>query len=196
MGLNSLLNQRPIVVALAGPNGAGKSTFFDAHLARAGLYFVNADVITLTLGMNPYAAAGVADALRRQLVAQRESFIFETVFSDPAGDKLEFLKEAERAGYTVVLIFIGITGPELSDSRVALRVASGGHDVPRNKLIERFPRIMNNLKRALAELANVWLFDHSDLDEGYRLVATVEIRGKVQLHLPAPEWLRPLLPAR
>lgn len=194
MGLKSLLDQRPIVVALAGPNGAGKSTFFEAFLSKTGLDFVNADVLALSLGMDPYSAANVADTIRRQLVAQRESFIFETVFSDPVGDKLKFLKETEESGYTVLLIFIGVSAPEISDERVAMRASSGGHDVPRKKLIERFPRTMNNLKKALIELSNVLVYDHSDLELGYRLVATMENEQKIELHEPAPEWLLPLLP--
>ncbi len=194
MGLKSLLDRRPIVVALAGPNGAGKSTFFDAYLARTGLYFVNADELALSLTMNPYSAANLADTLRRQLVEQRKSFVFETVLSDPVGNKLDFLKDTESAGYTVVLVFIGIAGPEISDDRVAMRVSQGGHDVPRKKLVERFPRIMNNLKRAMAELSNVWVYDHSELDQGYRLVATRENGQEIKLHKPTPEWLRALLP--
>lgn len=194
MGLKSLLDRRPIVVALAGPNGAGKSTFFDAYLARTGLYFVNADVLALSLTMNPYSAANLVDTLRRQLVEHRKSFIFETVFSDPVGNKLDFLKDTESAGYTVVLVFIGIAGPEISDDRVAMRVSQGGHDVPRKKLVERFPRIMNNLKRAMAELSNVWVYDHSELDQGYRLVAMRENGQEIKLHKPIPDWLHTLLP--
>jgi len=193
VGLKPLPDRRPIVVALAGPNGAGKSTFYDAYLARTGLLFVNADVLALSLGMNPYDAAGLADKLRHQLVEASESFIFETVFSDPVGDKINFLKAAETAGPTVLLIFIGIEGPELSGMRVAMRVAGGGHDVPQQKLIERFPRTMNNLKRALNELRNVWVFDHSDLDRGYRLVARKEDGRKIKLYGRTPTWLHPLL---
>jgi predicted ABC-type ATPase len=193
MGLTTPLDRRPIVVALAGPNGAGKSTFFDSHLARTGLRFVNADVLALSLGMDPYAAAKHADALRRELVELRESFIFETVFSDPVGEKLEFLKETERAGYTVLLIFIGISGPEISDDRVAMRVSQGGHDVPAEKIIGRYPRVMNNLRRALAELSNVRVYDNSDLARPYRLVAVKENGREIELQEPAPEWLRRLL---
>jgi predicted ABC-type ATPase len=194
VGLKSLLNRRPIVVALAGPNGAGKSIFFDAHLSDMGLRFVNADQLALLMGIDPYKAAALADAVRRQLVAQRESFIFETVFSDAQGDKLNFLKETERAGYTVLLIFIGIAQPEISDQRVAMRASRGGHDVPRQKLFDRFPRTMNNLKKALVELSNVWVYDHSDLDIGYRLVAIKETGGAIALDEPTPEWLRAALP--
>ncbi len=193
MGLNSLLDRRPIVVALAGPNGSGKSTFFDAHLARTGLRFVNADVLAHSLGMDPYVAAERADTLRRELVALRESFIFETVFSDPVGDKLKFLKAAHEFGYTVVLIFIGVAGPEISEERVAMRVLQGGHDVPPGKLAERFPRTLNNLKRAMFELPNVWVYDHSDLSQGYRLVAKKENGQLIKLYDPTREWFSGLL---
>jgi hypothetical protein len=43
---------------------------------------------SLELNLDPCAAAKVADALRRELVNQRERFVFETVFSDPVGDKV------------------------------------------------------------------------------------------------------------
>lgn len=192
--LKALLAQRPVIIALAGPNGAGKSTFFDAFLSKTGLYFINADVLTLSSGIGPYEAADMADKFRYQLFEQRESFVFETVFSDPVGDKLNFLMEAERAGYTVLLIFIGISSAELSELRVDMRAAAGGHDVPQQKLHDRFPRTMQNLKRALTDLSNVLVYDHSDLDAGYCLVATREDGRKIELYPPIPAWLRPLLP--
>jgi predicted ABC-type ATPase len=85
------LDARPIIVALAGPNGAGKSTFYQAHLKPSGLLLVNADVIARELALGDAAATRVTAALRDQLIRTRESFVFETVFSDPAGDKLAFL---------------------------------------------------------------------------------------------------------
>lgn len=190
------LDRRPIIVALAGPNGAGKSTFFQAHLAPAGLRFINADQLTAALNLEPYAAARVADALRRDLVSQRESFVFETVFSDPVGDKLAFLKDAAQAGYTVVLCFIGVASPQVCEERVAMRVSQGGHDVPAEKLQTRFPRVLANLKVAVRELPHVWVFDNGDLRRPFRLVAVVEGGRAVALHKPTPSWLRPLLPIR
>ena len=64
----SPFDQRPLVVALAGPNGAGKTTFYHAHLQPAALRFVNADVLARELDLEPYAAAKVAEALRRDLM--------------------------------------------------------------------------------------------------------------------------------
>ena len=187
------LDRRPVIVALAGPNGAGKTTFYHAHLQAAGLRFVNADVLAKELDLATYEAVRVADALRRELVNQRESFVFETVFSDPIGDKLKFLLEAAEAGYTVVLCFIGISGPETSEQRVAMRVTQGGHNVPTGKLVERFPRTMNNLRAAIQKLPNIWFFDNDDLRRPFRLCAVLECGTTVRLHQPIPRWLRPLL---
>jgi predicted ABC-type ATPase len=192
--MRDLLSQRPIVVALAGPNGAGKTAFYRTYLQPAGLRFVNADILARDLGVDAYRAAKLADGLRRQLIEQRVSFVFETVFSDPVGDKLAFLKEAESSGYAAVLFFIGIGSPDICDERVAMRVLKGGHDVPANKVKERYPRVILNLKRALAELANVRVYDNGDLRSPYRLVATVKNRSGIELHGP-PEWLRLLLPS-
>lgn len=188
------LDLRPIVVALAGQNGAGKTTFYKAYLKASGLRFVNADEIARDLRADAYAAAKMADTLRRELLAEHESFIFETVFYDPVGDKIAFLKEAERSGYTVILLFIGAKGPEISDERVAMRVLKGGHDVPADKLKERYPRVMKNLQRALLEISNVRVYDNSDLRDPYRLVATRENAQSIELYGETPEWLRVLLP--
>ena len=187
-------DQRPLLVAIAGPNGAGKTTFYHAHLEPAGLRFINADVIARELNLDAYAAAKVTDALRRELVKRNESFVFETVFSDYAGDKLGFLKDAGRAGYTVVLCYIGLASPELSGERVAMRVSQGGHDVPAEKLKSRFPRTLANLKVAIRDLPHVLIYDNSDLNVPYRQVAIFNHGQLRHLQEPIPERLRPLLP--
>ncbi len=191
----AFLEQRPVIVALAGPNGAGKTTFYHAYLAPAGLRFVNADVLAGELHAEAYAASQMADAVRRALVQQRESFIFETVFSDPVGDKRRFLREAIEAGYTVVVCFIGISGPAVSEERVAMRVSQGGHDVPAEKLEGRFPRTLANLRAAIAELPYVVVFDNDDLRVPFRHVATFRDGKLVELYKPVPRWLRPMLPS-
>jgi predicted ABC-type ATPase len=193
--VSSPLDQRPIVVALAGPNGSGKTTFYYGHLQPAGLRFVNADLLARELNIDPYEAATVATSIREELIRQRESFVFETVFSDPVGDEVSFLSEAVAAGYTVVLCFIGTSGPEVSEERVAMRVSQGGHDVPSDKLASRYPRILKNLRKALRTLPHVWVFDNDDLRSPFRLVAVCEGGKLVKLHRPVPVWLRSLLPS-
>ncbi len=191
--MSRALDCRPIIVTLAGPNGAGKTTFFHAHLGAVGLRFVNTDTIARELDIDPYAAARAADALRRELVRQRESFVFETVFSDPVGDKLNFLIQAAQSGYTVALYYIGISSSDVSDQRVAMRVSQGGHDVPTEKLISRFPRTLANLQLAIAKLPHVLVFDNDNLAAPFRKVAAFENAKPVFRASPLPPWLRKVM---
>lgn len=184
------LDARPLIVALAGPNGAGKSTFFQAHLQPAGLRFINADDLARELNLGPYEAAELANQLRRALMQQRESFVFETVFSDPVGDKVSFLLEAARSGYTVVLCYIGLDRAATSEERVAMRVLQGGHDVPTEKLAARFDRTLANLHRAIRELPFVLVFDNSDLRHPFRHVVEFKDGQPVSLTKPLPAWLK------
>ena len=184
------LDRRPILIALAGPNGAGKSTFYAAHLKATGLRLVNADVLARELEMDPYAAAAVTEVIRRELLRQRESFVFETVFSDPVGDKISFLKAAVSAGYTVVLCFIGLSSAAISEERVAMRVSQGGHDVPTEKLLSRFPRTMANLRTAIRELPDVLIFDNDDLREPFRQVAIFHKGKLAHSNEPVPGWIK------
>ena len=188
-------DERPMIVAVAGPNGAGKTTFYHAHLQFAGLPYVNADALAREMGLDAYAAARLADSIRHKLVEHRESFVFETVFSDPVGDKVAFLRRATESGYTVVLCYIGIAGPDVSEDRVAMRVSQGGHDVPSEKLQSRYPRTLENLKIAIRDLPNVLVFDNGDLSFPYRQVAVFGLGRLLVSHMPIPDWLVPLLPS-
>lgn len=190
--LGRVLDKRPVLVAVAGPNGAGKTTFYHAHLKPAGLRFLNADEFVRDLEIDPYEAAKLVTQLRLELVRQRESFIFETVFSDPVGDKLGFLKDAVRVGYTVVLCFVGVGGPNISEQRVAMRVSQGGHDVPSDKLASRFPRTMANLRVAIRELPYVFVFDNDDLSVPFRRVAVFELAHRLWSGKQIPDWLADL----
>lgn len=173
------LDERPIIVAIAGSNGAGKSTFYGAHLAETDLRFVNADELALELKLSAYEAADLASKIRQHFVARRESFIFETVFSDPVGEKVQFLKNAADDGYQVALIFIEIPDVETSTERVSMRQAQGGHDDPDSKLKDRFPRTRANLQRAIEALPLVVIFDNSDMERPFRLKAVYR-EGKPQ----------------
>jgi predicted ABC-type ATPase len=184
------LDKHPVVVAIAGPNGAGKTTFFDAFIRPAALRFVNADAIARELGLDAYSAAEAATRIRRELVSRGESFAFETVLSDPAGEKVAFLRQAADHGYVVVLCFIGLDSPKTCDERVAMRVSQGGHDVPAEKLAARYPRTLRNLARAIHDLPLVYVFDNSDLAEPFRLIARYR-DGKLQnAAKPLPAWFR------
>ena len=92
---------------------------------------------------------------------RNESFVFETVVSDPAGGKLAFLRQTQQAGYTVVSCYIGLSRAEISAERVAMRVSQGGHDVPARKLMSPYPRTLANLKAAIGVLPHIFFFDNT-----------------------------------
>jgi predicted ABC-type ATPase len=117
----------------------------------------------------------------------------ETVFSDPAGAKLAFLRDARAAGYRVLLLFIGLESAELSQARVIQRVAAGGHDVPDEKLFARFPRTLENLSRAIGVVNEARLYDNSDAERPYRLLGRTEDGTVVERHPPLPAWAEAVL---
>lgn len=183
----------PRLIFLAGPNGAGKSTFFETFLKDSGLPFVNADRIGAALGISDSEAAAAADAARAQLLAEGMSFITETVFSDPVGAKLQFLRDAIAAGYRVTLYFVGISSAQLSGARVAQRVRAGGHDVPPERLKRRYRQSLENLRQALTFVPEVHVYDNSSAEIPYRLVLSLrESRSEFRAD-PLPDWLRPVI---
>jgi predicted ABC-type ATPase len=192
--LRPSLDARPILIAIAGPNGAGKSTLYKTQISYTGLPFVNADVIAAETGVGAYEAAEVAEGIRRERFERRESFIFETVFSDPVAEKLGFLEEAIAVGYTVVLFFVGISSPDTSIERVGMRVLEGGHSVPEDKLVTRYPRTLENLRLAILRLPLVLVYDNDDLRDPHRFVLAAGNGVVLEEAAPVPNWLRPLLP--
>lgn len=164
------MDDPPSLIALAGSNGAGKSTFFRRLLADKGLPFVNADELAKELKLSAYEAAAIAKEVRSLKIERHESFVMETVFSDPVGAKVEFLREAVESGYEVTLFFIGLESPELSAKRVSARVKAGGHDVPTDKLMARYARTLDNLERAISRLPRIVVYDNSSYREPYCLL--------------------------
>jgi predicted ABC-type ATPase len=184
----------PFLICLAGSNGAGKTTFFRRYLAGTKYPFVNAHEIARKLG-GPVddrlsrIAADLADETRRRHVERRESFVMETVFSDPVGDKVEFLVSARAQGYCVILVFIGLDSAELSRGRVLQRVRDqGGHDVPDDRIVSRFPRTLENLKRALARVDLALVLDNSLPGSPYRWVAVWCDGRAIAESPPLPAW--------
>lgn len=179
----------PRLIFLAGPNGAGKSTFYEAYLEKLGLPFVNADRLTVALRISNQEAAAAADLAREELLAARMSFITETVFSDPVGAKLNFLRKAVDAAYDVHLIFIGVFSAALSEGRIKQRVRRGGHDVPTDRLERRFQQSIKNLHSALTFVPSVSVYDNSSADRPFQLVLSMREGQRVHVTERLPLWL-------
>src|SRR6201999_1839761 len=94
------------------------------------------------------------------------SFIAETVFSHPS--KLELIDAASAAGYIIVLHVLLIP-EELAAERGRHRVSAGGHDVPENKIRERYQRLWGLVATGVLRCDSSTVYGHSGL-KGPRVV--------------------------
>ena len=112
------------------------------------------------------------------VIRENLPFAYETVFSylaqQPEGtwkSKTELIARFQAAGYSVALLFVGLANADLSILRVATRRAQGGHAVPEDKLIARFPRTQQAIGMAASMADLSLMFDNSrSLDEAFTLV--------------------------
>ncbi len=195
-----------IFYLLAGPNGAGKSSLYKAACAEglipADAEFVNADLHErdhLQHIHDPQkrseAARDWADSRRAHLLQAGASFVSETVFSHPS--KIELIAEAQALGYRVVLLVVCVDDPQMLLARVRQRVSEGGHDVPAQRILDRYPRTLQNLKQAV-KLADLAMLFHNPntgkgLPEAPQRVAVCR-KGVVKQRADAlPVWARQVL---
>lgn len=181
---------------IAGGNGAGKTTFYRTQLQPLGIPFVNADVLARQVfpeqpEQRSYEAASLAAAIRSQLLLEGRTFCYETVFSHPS--KIDFVAQAKSLGYEVVLVFIHLERNTLNHARISQRVLEGGHFVPEDKVTERIPRTLQNIKQALPLCDQAYLLDNSRSDYPFRQIAKLN-QGTVEIkESPPPKWAGELL---
>ena len=174
----SATTDRPRFTIFAGPNGSGKSTAYLRFLEAgydAGEY-LNPDDIARELGAASDTPA-VIDlragrevlSRSRDLMEARRPFVRETTLS--SREILRSVSAAADAGYRVVMVFVAIAGATATKTRVALRVVSGGHDIPEEAQDRRFGRSFDNAPKVARIAHAAYFLDNSG--PRHRLVATV-----------------------
>lgn len=141
--------------------------------------------------MNAYFASVTADFLRGQLLARRMSFTFETVMSHPG--KVALLSRAQEAGYRTYLYYVATDDPAINISRVANRVALGGHAVPEDKIVARYYKSLELLMPAIQRTNRAYIFDNSTDNADGRHTWVAEITDGRTLELKVemvPAWFR------
>lgn len=152
---------------IAGCNGAGKTTASMTVLPEVLKCeeFVNADEIAK--GLSPFHPEEMAIEagklmLRRidTLLSQSKSFAIETTLATRSYKSL--VERAKKAGYTVTLLFFWLPSPEMAEMRVASRVASGGHNIPKDVIHRRYWLGLQNLFEIFTHIVDYWsLYDNS-----------------------------------
>ncbi len=138
---------------------------------------------------NSYWASAVAEFFRERLLAQRETFTFETVMSHRG--KVEFLAEAQRRRYRTYLYFIATDDPQINISRVRSRVRLGGHSVPEDKIVSRYHSSLELLLEAIRHTHRAYIFDNSG--ENQESVWLAEITDGLDMELKSdhvPAWFK------
>lgn len=156
----------PEIYVIGGANGSGKTTFALNIFPNLGnIEFVNADRIAAELSPNnPDAVAIRASRIMlerlKTLAKQRVDFAFETTLA--ARSFAPFLRQCQAQGYQVNLIYVWLNSVELAINRVALRVASGGHNIPEDVIRRRYNRGRENFLELYSQIADCWqVFDNS-----------------------------------
>ena len=166
------------IYCFAGPNGSGKSTLVNNFIetnSLSNIPFINADLITKELfpmiedyNERNLAGAKYATQLREKLIEQGQDFMFETVLSTPRN--LDLLKKAKEKGYEITVIYAITNNSEINVKRVSKRVSHGGHDVPTEKIIERYDRCIKLLPEVL-DVADIAILYDNSMDDFTQLVA-------------------------
>jgi predicted ABC-type ATPase len=133
----------------------------DAGFGEAAkhLTFANNRLEFDAVEVNSYLASVASDFLRQKLMEQKISFTLETVMSHPS--KVDLLTQAQSAGYRTYLYFVATDDPAINISRVNSRVKLGGHDVPKEKIAERYHRSLALLMVAIRHTNRAYIFDNS-----------------------------------
>ena len=151
------------IIIIAGPNGAGKTTFARDFLPAEAqtIRFINADLIAAGLvPFNPESAGLRAGRLMLEeidaCVGAGSSFAFETTLSG-----LSYLRKItiwQGLGYQVKLWFLSLPNDDVAISRVAVRVAQGGHNIPEAVTRRRFKAGLTNFHDRYSQVVDSWAF--------------------------------------
>ncbi len=127
------------------PNIEGFDNFINADLIASGLSPLSPEKHLLT-------ASKLFLKEINQAVKNKEKFSFETTLSGKS--YLRFIKNLKLSGWKVELIYLFLPSIEMSISRVAERVKHGGHNIPKETIIRRYPRSLDNLINHYAKLCD------------------------------------------
>ena len=152
------------------------------------------------------------EAFVTQAMNKKVDFAMETVFSHwrvlengKVESKIDKIHQLQKEGYFVLLLFVGLANEQLSIFRVQSRIAdkkTPGHDVPIDKLIQRFPRTQKAIQNAITEADAAILVDNSrTIDEAFtvcRVQKKNDVRYDLRLGSKTPleitEWMNKVCP--
>ena len=165
----------PRLYIISGCNGAGKTTASYTMLPEMleCSEFVNSD--EFAKGLSPFqpekasiqAGRYMITKIRYLLNKQRD-FGLETTLATRT--ILKTIKMAQKAGYTVTLLYFWLRSPELAVERVKARVEAGGHNIPEDTIRRRYNVGIDYFFHYYAPICERWILaDNSQIP--FRVIA-------------------------
>lgn len=151
-------NRKPEITFFAGPNGSGKSTI--TEFIRPDYRYINADEIMKNLDCTAEEAAKIATAKREESLKKSESFCFETVLSTDRN--LRLLEKAKETGYFIRGFYVITADPLINVERVKMRVYTGGHDVPEEKILKRYDKSLDLVSEVIKVCDVCHIYDNTE----------------------------------
>lgn len=165
----------PRLFIISGCNGSGKTTATYAVLP--GLLgcseFVNSDEFAKSLSpFSPEKASVAASRYMllkmRRLLDRKEDFAIETTLATRS--MIKMIKDAQKEGYYVTILYLWLNSPDLAVARVKARVTAGGHNIKEETVRRRYSVGLHYLFRDFMPICDRWILcDNSD--DNLRLVA-------------------------
>lgn len=123
------------------------------------LHIDNNKIVKTSKTSNSYEASLIISFISNKLIENGKKFSFESVMSHSS--KIEILQKAFKYGYKNYLYYISTEDPAINISRVASRVAQGGHNVKTEKIVQRYYNSLELLQEAIPYCYRGYLFDNS-----------------------------------
>ena len=162
--------KQPKLILICGPNGAGKTTFTQKAALANTAPIVDPDKIAKDRGLDSLAAGRIALDEIKSYLDSKQSFIKESTLT--SNSDFNLIKKAKEKGFHVSMVYVGLDSKEMSQDRVNLRHATGGHDIPAEDIARRFDKSVGNLFKAIQTADLVKVYDNSKFQ--HTSVATFE----------------------
>ena len=189
-----MLLDNPQLLIIAGGNGAGKSTFskdlssvdafiFDAdkEIAKIEERYPGLPAESISYAVDQYFLDCVDSALTNS-----RDFTIETNFRD-AG-LMNIVNRFQENGYTISMVYLGLSDIQQSMDRVTARVAGGGHFVDTDSIRYNFEEGLKNLVYFADRFDNVEFIDASGGLNELKSLLSVQNRQLIFFADYPPEW--------
>lgn len=152
----------PRMYIISGCNGSGKTTTSYSLLPELleCRNFVNSDEFAKSLSpFNPAAASVRASRYMLMkvsyLLERNETFSIETTLATRA--LVGLVTRAQKAGYTVTILYLWLRSPQMAIDRVRRRVASGGHNIADEVVKRRYYMGLDYLFNYYIPVCDQWI---------------------------------------